>query len=187
MVENSITRLEKQAKTRKELVPHLECLIKIRNHLDQNRPVRTLSLNEEEKIVLSQYSFLTAKKVLDAANVSEKDLPEMNNKYVQLVREYAQAEGNHIIPICARLEEEIAQLIPEERKPFLESLNLHESGLERLIKTSFSMLGLITFFRQPGKWKHEPGRLPIKRQQQKLQAKSIRIFKRDLFEQKLSL
>jgi ribosome-binding ATPase YchF (GTP1/OBG family) len=69
----------------------------------------------------------------------------MDNHLVRKVREYAEAEGNSIIPICAKLEEEIAQLPPEERQDFLSTLGMEESGLQRLIKTSFHMLGLCTY------------------------------------------
>lgn len=145
MVENAISRIEKQVKSKKDLVPVLECLQKVQKHLDAGKPVRTLELSEEERQCLIPYPFLTSKKVLYAANVSEKDLPAMDNQYVQKVREYAAAEGNSVIPICARLEEEIAQLPEGERAEFLETLGLQESGLQRLIKASFEMLGLITF------------------------------------------
>lgn len=145
MVENAISRLEKQIKTKKELVPAFEFLKRAREHLNENRPMRTLEVNDEERIIMDQYQFLTSKKVLYAANVSENDLPSMENKCVALVREYAAKEGNSVIPICAKLEEEIAQLAPAERGPFLESLGLSESGLQRLIKASYHMLGLISF------------------------------------------
>lgn len=144
-VENSITRIEKQAKSKKELVPVYECLRRVEAHLNQNQPIRSLETTPEENEILKQYAFLTTKKVLYVANVSEDDLPEMDNEYVRKVRAYAEAEGNCMIPICARLEEEIAQLPPEERGSFLESLGMQESGLQRLIKASFQMLGLITY------------------------------------------
>lgn len=145
MIENVVDRTEKQVKARKELVPVLECLKKVQAHLNENRPVRTLELSVEEREILKPYPFLTAKKVLYVANVSEEDLPSMENAYVQKVREYAAAEGNRVIPICAKLEEEIAQLPRAERMEFLDSLGLTQSGLDRLIKASFDMLGLITF------------------------------------------
>jgi GTP-binding protein YchF len=145
MVENVIARIEKQVKTKKELQPVLDCLKRAQAHLDQNKPMRTIELTEEEKEYLQPYPFLSAKKVLYVANVSEDDLPAMDNEYVRRVKAYAEAEGNSVITICAKLEEEIAQLPITERKAFLESLGLHESGLERLIKTSFYMLGLITY------------------------------------------
>lgn len=145
MVENVISRIEKQLKTKKELIPTMDLMIKIRDHLNQNKPVRTITFTDEEKLILTQYAFLTSKKVLYVANVSENDLPHMENEYVKKVRAYAEAEGNSVIPICARLEEEISQLSDDEKGPFLESLGLNESGLQRLIKASFKMLGLITF------------------------------------------
>lgn len=145
MVENAISRLEKQAKGKKELVPVIETLTRVQKQLNDNKPVRIMEFTEEEKDHLKPYPLLTNKKVLYACNVSEEFLPSMENEYVQRVREYAEAEGNRVIPICAKLEEEIAQLPLEERGPFLESLGLQESGLQRLIKSSFDMLGLITF------------------------------------------
>lgn len=145
MVDNVISRMEKQIKTKKDLVPHLECMQRIRAHLNQNEPVRKMKFTEEEEKFVVQYSFLTAKKVLYAANVSENELPSMENEFVQLVRRHAASEGNSVIPICARLEEEIAQLPVSEREPFLESLGLKQSGLQRLIKASYDMLGLIAF------------------------------------------
>lgn len=145
MVENAISRMEKQVKAKKELVPTFELLQRLRNHLNENKPARTLQLTEEEKELLQPYPLLTNKKVLYAANVSEDDLPEMENEYVRKVRAYAEAEGNRVITICARLEEEIAQLPQEERQGFLEGLGLQESGLQRLIRASFEMLGLITY------------------------------------------
>lgn len=145
MVENTLTRMEKQIKTRKELVPTYELLKRAEQHLNDDKSIRTLTLNEEEKELLIPYPFLSAKKVLYVANVSEDDLPEMDNEYVRRVRVYAEKEGNSVIPVCAKLEEEIAQLPAAERKEFLDSLGLKESGLERLIRASFKMLGLATY------------------------------------------
>ncbi len=143
--ENAYNRVEKQAKGKKEMQPLVETLDKVRKHFDKSLPLRTLELTDEEKELLIPFPFLTGKKVLYVANVSENELPSLENDYVQLVREYAAKEGNSVIPICAKLEEEIAQLPKEERTGFLESLGLEESGLQRLIRESFSMLGLITY------------------------------------------
>lgn len=145
MVENTLSRMEKQIKTKKELLPTFQLLERLRFHLNENKPARLMELTDEERELLKPYPLLTAKKVLYLANVSENDLPEMENEYVKKVRAYAEAEGNRVIPICARLEEEIAQLPVSERQGFLESLGLSESGLQRLIRTSFDMLGLITY------------------------------------------
>ncbi len=88
-VQNIITRMEKQVKVKKELAETLQLLEKVRQHLDKGLSLRTLSLNDEEKLLLKPYPFLTQKKVLYVANVSEADLPHMENKYVKQVREYA--------------------------------------------------------------------------------------------------
>lgn len=145
MAENVTARLEKQLKGKKELGPVIDCLKRAIAHLNEGKSVRTLDLSPEEREMIQPYPFLTDKKVLYVANVSEADLPTMENKYVEKVRAYAEAEGNRVVPICARLEEEIAQLPLEERGDFLESLGLHESGLQRLIRESYSLLGLISF------------------------------------------
>jgi GTP-binding protein YchF len=138
-------RIEKQAKSNKEMVPLLNALNRIVAHLDEGKSIRTLSFTAEEQELLKPYPFLTSKKVLYVANVSEDDLPAMDNAHVRAVREYAAAEGSYVIPICAKIESEIVQLPPEERMEFLQSLGLEESGLQRLIKASFGMLGLITY------------------------------------------
>jgi ribosome-binding ATPase len=145
MAENIISRLEKQVKSNKELAPTLACLLKLQGHLNQNKPAISFAMSPEEKEMLKPYPFLTNKKVLYVANVSEKDIPAMDNEYVRQVREFAEAEGNQVITICAKIEEEIAQLPSNEQSEYLESLGLTDSGLHRLIKTSFEMLGLITF------------------------------------------
>lgn len=145
MVENIISRQEKQVKGKKELQAGIDCLKRIREHLNLSLPVRTMEFTSEEREIVKLYSFLTNKKVLYAANIAESDLPGMENEYVQKVREFAQSEGNQVIAICCRVEEEIAQLPSSERGLYLETLGLQESGLERLIRSSFNMLDLITF------------------------------------------
>ncbi len=145
MVENIISRLEKQAKGKKELQAAVDCLKRVQAHLNQDFPVRTLELNDEEKELIKPYPFLSAKKVLYVANVSEDDLPAMDNEYVRKVRSFAEAEGNEVITVCAKLEEEISQLPIAERKEFLESVGLKESGLERLARAAFHLLGLMTY------------------------------------------
>lgn len=143
--ENSLSRLEKQLKTKKDLQASVDVLNKVKEHLDKTLPVRTLVLTAEEAEILAIYPFLTQKKVLYVANVAENDIGDMENEHVKCVRAYAEKEGNSVIPVCARLEEEIAQLPISEREEYLESLGLAESGLQRLVRASFDMLGLITF------------------------------------------
>lgn len=145
MAENSHSRLEKQAKGKKELLPTLSFFKKTIEHLNQNLPLRSLELTEEEEELAQLYPFLTKKKVLYICNVGENDLPSLENHHVQRVREYAEKEGSKVVPISAKIEEEISQLSAEEAKDFLTSVGLAESGLSRLIKEAFSLLGLITF------------------------------------------
>lgn len=144
MIENVLQKTEKQAKGNKELLPLLQTLEKAKVHLNSNKVLRTLPLSKEETELLKTYPFLTAKKVLYVANVSEKDLLR-ENKYVQKVKEYAHNEGNEVVVICAKLEAELAELNKEEVKEFLKGLGLFEAGLEKLIKAAFKLLGLITF------------------------------------------
>ncbi len=145
MVENTLSRLEKQAKGKKELQAAVDLLKKSAAHLNQNLPMRTLALTPEEEEIARQYNFLTKKKVLYVCNVGENDVPAFDNALVQMVRDYAAKEGSRVVPICARIEEEIARLDEKDAKEFLESLGLKESGLDRLIKEAFSLLELITY------------------------------------------
>lgn len=145
MVENTLSRLERQAKGKKELQPTMDLLKKCTEHLNQNLPMRSLKLNAEEEELCKQYNFLTKKKVLYICNVGEADVPSLDNPLVQRVREYAAKEGSRVVPICARLEEEISRLDEKDAKEFLESLGLKESGLDRLIREAFSLLDLITY------------------------------------------
>ncbi len=145
MADNIYKRQEKQAKGKKELLPLLETLKKAIHHLNQNLPLRSLALTSEEREYIQTYPFLTDKKVLYAANVSESSLPSMENPLVAKVRAYAEKEGNRVIPICARLEEEVAQFSEEEAIEYLKTVGLQETGLNRLIKAGFETLDLITY------------------------------------------
>lgn len=145
MAENIAGRLEKQMKGKKEYGPIVATLHKAISHLNQNKPLRTLSLTEEEREHILEYPFLTDKKVLYACNVSESSLPSLENEFVQKVRAYAAAEGNCVVSICAKLEEEVAQLGDEEALEFLKAVGLKETGLNRLIKAAYDILGLISF------------------------------------------
>jgi GTP-binding protein YchF len=139
MADNIAQKMAKQVKGKKELVPVYEALQQGIAHLNQNKPLRSSGLD------LSMYPFLTDKKVIYATNVDEQSLPLMDNPLVQQVRAYAQSEGNQVIPICAKLEEEVAQLSPQEAKEFLQTLGLQETGLNRLIQAAFATLDLITY------------------------------------------
>lgn len=144
-VDNLLVRMEKQLKSQKELAPQYEVLKRIRTHLDEGKPLRMLSFAPEEAAFLKPYRFLTLKPVLYVANVDEGTLPSLENEYVAKVRAYAEGEGSRLVAISAQFEAEVAQLPPSERAEFLQAAGLEESGLTRLIRTSFEMLGLITF------------------------------------------
>lgn len=145
MTENSLQKIERQAKGNKDLIPTLNALKKVLAHLNENHPVRSLELNDDEKEVLKPYHFITAKKVIYAANVSEEDILSLDNPHLKAVQAYAKKENSEVIPFCAKLEEELAQLSEEEAKEYLETLGLKKPGLDRLINASFQTLNLITF------------------------------------------
>ena len=145
MTENILQKLERQAKGNKELLPGLNLLKKIQEHLNQNQPVRLLTFTKEELEHLKSYHFITSKKVIYAANLSEGDIQSLDNPHYKKVVEYAQKEQSDVIPICAKLEEELVQLSEEDAREYLDSLGLKEPGLNRLIKVGFDTLGLITF------------------------------------------
>ncbi len=144
--EKALLRASKKARSGdKEAIAAVAILEKFTAHLGSEKSLRTIDINDDEKQSLKAYQFLTDKPVLYVANVGEDDLPEMENDYVKNVREFAKTENAPVIPICANIEDEIAQLDKDEAKEFLESLGLEESGLDRLIKVSFTTLGLITY------------------------------------------
>jgi len=125
----------------------LDLYEKIYSALQQGLPARALSYTEEEESLLRQLALLTSKPVLYAANVSEADLSGLqDNKYVNAVKAAADREKSGVIVLCGKIEEEIAQLPEEEKKGFLDALGLQESGLDKLIKASYRLLGLISFF-----------------------------------------
>ncbi len=125
----------------------LDVLENIKRHLNSGQPMRTLSLSPEQQMTIADQLFLTAKPVIFAANIAENDLQTGDaNPYMLQVAELAENEGSQTITICAKIEEEIAGLPESERKEFLEALDLVDSGLERLIKAGYQLLGLISFF-----------------------------------------
>ncbi len=145
MAENILSKLEKQARGDRELQGRADILKKAIAVLNENRSLRTASFTEAEREVLDLYPFLTLKKTLYVANVSEAEIPDYDNEYVRRVKAYAEKEGSEVLPVCAKLESEIALLPEEDREEMLSSLGMEESGLDRLIRSSFALLGLIVF------------------------------------------
>lgn len=147
-VEKRADRLRKQAKgavpqTLKEELAYVE---KVLTALSAGKPARAVETNKEEELILKTLHLLTAKPVLYVCNLSETDFTAGGNQYSKLVEERAKSENNKSILISCALEAEIAQLSPEERKEFLDSLGATEPGLNRLIREGYSLLNLITYF-----------------------------------------
>ena len=147
-VEKRIGRVEKQAKQKdKDAMAEFGVLSKVRDILKEEKPARLLELDKEEQKIAKNLHLLTMKPMLYVANVSEDDLLDVDaNKHVVSVREFAANEGSQVIVVCAKIEEEMASLEDEEKAMFLEELGIDESGLDKLIKASYSLLGLATYF-----------------------------------------
>lgn len=146
--EKRIGRVEKQAKQKdKEAQLEYEVLKKIVEVLKEEKPARVLELDKDELKIAKNMHLLTLKPMLYVANVSEEELSDVeNNKYVREVKDFANKEGSEVIVICAKIEEEMASLEPEDKIMFLEELGIDESGLDKLIKASYNLLGLATYF-----------------------------------------
>lgn len=147
ILERRIDRTKKAARNDKKLAAELETLEKIYAVLESGQCARTLELTDDEKACLTDTPLLTLKPVIYVANVSEDyaaQEPTDNEAYCRL-KEFAAAEHSQVIPICCQIEAEIAELSAEEKAMFLSDLGIEESGLDRLIKASYSLLGLISF------------------------------------------
>ena len=148
ILERRIAKVTKTARMDKEAAKELTFLEKVKAHLEEGQLAITLETeNEDEDAWLATYNLLTAKPVIYAANVAEDDIADdgANNQYVQAVREYAAKQNSEVFVICAQIEEEISELDEDERKMFLEDLGLTESGLEKLVRASYHLLGLMSF------------------------------------------
>lgn len=147
-VEKRIGRVEKLSKQKdKDAVAEYNVLVKLREAFENDKPARAIEFNEEEEKIVRNLFLLTRKPVLYVANVSEEDVSSPDdNKYVQQVREFAASENSEVIVVCARAEEEIAELEDEDKLEFLEALGIEESGLDQLIRSAYTLLGLATYF-----------------------------------------
>ena len=146
VLERRIQKTEKVAKAGdKTAKSELVILNKVNEGLAAGQVARKLDLDDDEASFVKTLDLLTFKPVIYAANVSEDDAASGDNKYVQEVRKYAEAEGSEVIVICAKIEAELAELSDEERTMFLEDMGISEAGLDKLIKSSYSLLNLISF------------------------------------------
>lgn len=129
----------------KSLIESVALLEKVKSWLEAEKPVRTMSLTDDEKEILKSFSLLTAKPVIYVANISEDDIEIGENDMSRAVAEYAHAEHSGVISLCARIEEELISLPKEERDDFKAELGIKESGLEKLVKASYDLLGLMSY------------------------------------------
>ncbi len=145
------TRLEKVGKKartskNKEDILELETLEKAKKALEENTPLRRVGFTDEEKLVLKPFSFLTIKPIIYLANIAEEELGKEDNEYVLKVKEYAAKEDAKVVSLCAKVEEELSELSPDDKKEMLEALGEETSGLDKLIKATYDLLGLATYF-----------------------------------------
>ena len=147
LVEKRLSRVEKQAKADKSLALEVEVLKKVKEILEQGKAARSLDLSEEENKILRSYQLLSSKPIIYVANVSEDDIADdgSSNKMVSDVREYAAKEGSDVVVISCEIESQIQSLDDDEKELFLEELGLKSSGLDKLIRASYSLLGLISY------------------------------------------
>ncbi|KRM88681.1 redox-regulated ATPase YchF [Liquorilactobacillus vini] len=146
-------KVEKVARTKdKAAMAEFAILKKIKPVLEAGKPVRSLDFAEDEQKIVKGLFLLTSKPVLYVANIAEADMADpLKCKYVQQIKQYADSEGSGMLAVCAKTEEEIAQLDDDDKQEFLEAEGVEESGLDRLIKASYKLLGLATFFTAGGK------------------------------------
>lgn len=146
-IDKRLARLEKQAKADKSLKPELELLLKVKKVLEEGKPARSLELSDEEEKIIKNFALLTLKPVIYVANVSEEDAHNngQDNELVKKVKEMAEKSNDETVVISCEIESEISELSEDEKQLFLKDLGLDESGLDKLIKSSYKLLGLISF------------------------------------------
>ncbi|MFR1169792.1 MAG: redox-regulated ATPase YchF, partial [Coprobacillus cateniformis] len=146
-VEKRIGKIEKKAKSGdKESKAELDILVPLKDILEAGKPARTMEYSKDEMDIVKQFTLLTMKPLIYVANLGEEDLenPDANPYYVEL-KDYASKEGCDVVPICAKIESELVGLDKEEKDMFLQDLGIDESGLDKLIKEAYALLGLNTF------------------------------------------
>lgn len=146
-VEKRIDKTQKLLKGDKTLQAQLDLLNRILETLNEGKTARQVEMTDDEKEMLGDLNLLTLKPIIYVANVSEYEAAEVSpdNEMYNSVKKVAEAEGAEVIPVCAGIEAEISELEPEEKKAFLEDMGIAESGLDKLIKASYSLLGYISY------------------------------------------
>ena len=148
IINNRLERVAKKARTtkNKDDLLEVEILERAKKALEENTPLRQLNFTEEEKKIIKSYSFLTLKPIIYLANIRESELGNPDNKYVEMVKEYASKAEARVVRLCAKVEDELSELTKEEKEEMLEGLGLDGSGLDKLITATYDILGLATYF-----------------------------------------
>ena len=145
-VNKRLDKARKNLKADKKYQLEIDLLEKILKTLEEGKSARTLEFNEDEQALVKDMFLLTTKPILYVANVSEEQLEDAeNDELVKQVKEYAEKEKAEVIPLCVKIEEELSGLEDEDKKEMLEALGLEESGLDKVIKKSYDLLGLMSF------------------------------------------
>ena len=145
LLERRITKTTKNLKGDKSLQKELDILNKVNDFLGEGKSARAMELTDEEAEFVKSLDLLSYKPVIYVANVSEEDAAAEDNEYIAQVRKIADEEGSDVVVVCAGIEAEISELDDEEKAMFLEELGIAESGLDKLVKTSYHLLNLISF------------------------------------------
>ncbi|MFA5602418.1 MAG: redox-regulated ATPase YchF [Bacilli bacterium] len=147
VLEARIERIKKKAETTKDknMIIEYNTVLKIKNALENNIASRLLDLDEDEKNIIRSYNLLTMKPLIYMSNIKEQNIID-DNEYVIKVKQYAEKERAQLVKICAKIEEELSELNEEDKDLFLKDLGIEESGLDLLIRKSYELLGLKTFF-----------------------------------------
>ena len=148
IIENRISRIEKKAKTTKEkdVVAEYNLLVRIKEALNKNIPARFLEYTSDELAMIKAFNLITLKPFIYVANIKESEISFKENKYVEIVKEYAKKENAEVVVLCAKVESELSELPDDEKALFLEELGINQSDLDKLINATYHLLGLATFF-----------------------------------------
>ena len=147
-IDNRLSKVERKAVTNKDKDALAEVVVlkKLKEALEAGKPARSVELDKDELLLIKAFSLLTIKPMIYIANMSDEEIADPQaNPYFQKVKELANLEHNEVVPVCAKIEEELSELDKEEKTEFLNELGIQESGLDKVIKTAYHILDLCTF------------------------------------------
>jgi len=148
IIDGRLNKIIKKASNpnEKKIIKEVEVLRKAKEVLEKNIPLRVIEYNDEEYKILKTYNLLSFKPLIYVANVEENEINNKDNKYIRMVKKYAEKEKAVVITVCAKIESELSELSDEDKYLFLKELEIEESGLDKLIRVTYNLLGLLTFF-----------------------------------------